>query len=836
MHDIELAIYLLTWKRPHLLEQTLASLFQQLQAEPGLRVSVNIVNNGTDGGTREVIARYADRLDSVLALRENLGISQAYERLMPATIAAPYVMLSEDDVEYRQPFSQYLRFLETFPDVACVSGFHGPEHRIIDRRAFQDRQWFVKEVLSSVHLVLRTETYQAFRPIVLPDKLNLDWHLFTNTDQSFCPRGLKAAVLPGGARHLGGAESTWGGQRQEPTAEEVDRLADEQRIENSPPRIPRILHQLWIGPQPRPAALMETWRQKHPDWEYIEWNEARLADMQFENQRHIDSLSEWCGKADLMRYEILFRYGGVFVDADSECLRPLSDTFLENDFFACWEHETVAPGLVAVGYLGATPGNRLLRLIMDRLKSLPNAVGGPAWQTVGPQLLSDTICEHAYPATIYPSHWFIPEHHTGATYTGSDPVYARQHWGSTRQNYAELANRSADDERPRQKIPRLLHWVWLGEAPLPKRAVESMAGWERRHPGWRVRLWTEAHLPWPENLVSPETATSLSWQAEIVRCELLSRYGGVVADPDLECLRNIEPLLDGVAAFIVDDREGGKTSPISGSIPGHPLWQSRLRQLADFREHLSDNPTASESDTGSQAELPAIATSAIAFPDVRLLPSHLFVPYGPGEIYRQQESFPQAYAVHRWLRGPADFPESRWTAPHGECAAPQQWHAWDGYATEVEVVELVAAFVRALQPELVLETGTWKGYMALAVAEALRRNGHGRLLTLESDADLARLATALLQPYPQAQVVQTDSKSFVLSEDVQFAWLDTRLENGLIEFRKYYPRLRGIVGFHDTGRHHGIVRDTVELLAAEKLLRPLFLNTPRGVAFAEVLH
>jgi Methyltransferase domain len=41
------------------------------------------------------------------------------------------------------------------------------------------------------------------------------------------------------------------------------------------------------------------------------------------------------------------------------------------------------------------------------------------------------------------------------------------------------------------------------------------------------------------------------------------------------------------------------------------------------------------------------------------------------------------------------------------------------------------ALVRALQPELVYETGTHLGLGSLTLAEALRRNGHGRLITFD---------------------------------------------------------------------------------------------------------
>lgn len=86
--------------------------------------------------------------------------------------------------------------------------------------------------------------------------------------------------------------------------------------------IPKIIHQIWIGPKPAPTDLMDTWRDKHPDFEYIRWSETELAERGFvsECQSQIDDMPEINGKADIYRWEILHKYGGIFVDADSVCV------------------------------------------------------------------------------------------------------------------------------------------------------------------------------------------------------------------------------------------------------------------------------------------------------------------------------------------------------------------------------------------------------------------------------------------------------------------------------------------------------------------------------------
>ena len=40
--------------------------------------------------------------------------------------------------------------------------------------------------------------------------------------------------------------------------------------------IPKIIHQLWIGSNPRPSKFMDTWQTNNPDFEYIYWNEDEI--------------------------------------------------------------------------------------------------------------------------------------------------------------------------------------------------------------------------------------------------------------------------------------------------------------------------------------------------------------------------------------------------------------------------------------------------------------------------------------------------------------------------------------------------------------------------------
>lgn len=206
--------------------------------------------------------------------------------------------------------------------------------------------------------------------------------------------------------------------------------------------IPKLLHIIWVGDESRrPDNCIRTWVERNPSWAVRVWGNAELAGVGWWNARHMRQMAqrELNGVADMMRWEILCREGGLVVDADSACVRPLDDWLLEHEAFACWESEIARPGLVAAGYVACHPGDPFVGQIVRDIHAAPTVCDAMAWQTVGPQRITDAHRRYRYAGlTILPSHYFIPEHFTGQAYAGRGPVYARQFWGSTRRSYGTL--------------------------------------------------------------------------------------------------------------------------------------------------------------------------------------------------------------------------------------------------------------------------------------------------------------------------------------------------------------------------------------------------------------
>lgn len=200
-----------------------------------------------------------------------------------------------------------------------------------------------------------------------------------------------------------------------------------------------MIHIIWIGDESkRPDDCIDTWKKHH---EVRVWGNDDLKNRSWFNAKHMMTftLTELCGVADMMRYEILYEEGGIAVDADSICERKLEDWMFETPI-AAWENEIERPGLIANGTLGAEAKNPLIGQIINDIQK-DEIYDRKAWQFSGPQRLTDAWKKYKYnELTILPSHFFYPEHFSGQVYTGKGPIYARQFWASTRSIHHHISN------------------------------------------------------------------------------------------------------------------------------------------------------------------------------------------------------------------------------------------------------------------------------------------------------------------------------------------------------------------------------------------------------------
>lgn len=70
-------------------------------------------------------------------------------------------------------------------------------------------------------------------------------------------------------------------------------------------------------------------------------------------------------KSDILRYEILYRFGGVYVDTDYECVGSLDALILNCNLFAGFSHTEVLE--INNGILGCVPKDALMSLLINEI-------------------------------------------------------------------------------------------------------------------------------------------------------------------------------------------------------------------------------------------------------------------------------------------------------------------------------------------------------------------------------------------------------------------------------------------------------------------------------------
>lgn len=184
-------------------------------------------------------------------------------------------------------------------------------------------------------------------------------------------------------------------------------------------RIPRIIHQIWLGSEvpEKYYAWMQTWKNL-AGWEYWLWTDEDVKHLKLYNRDLYDATNSFAEKSDILRLEILKRYGGVYVDTDYECVKP---EFIEElhrcfDFYIGFEpleHAFVHKFKMfkfCNAIVGSIPGHALLSDLIENLKANFLAYQthcGPVEKT-GPSYVTRIICEYELSHAHHDRNMYLP--------------------------------------------------------------------------------------------------------------------------------------------------------------------------------------------------------------------------------------------------------------------------------------------------------------------------------------------------------------------------------------------------------------------------------------------
>jgi predicted O-methyltransferase YrrM len=176
--------------------------------------------------------------------------------------------------------------------------------------------------------------------------------------------------------------------------------------------------------------------------------------------------------------------------------------------------------------------------------------------------------------------------------------------------------------------------------------------------------------------------------------------------------------------------------------------------------------------------------------------------------------------------------------PTPECPHPERWSMYDSMTAEVEVLEFLRTLVTTIKPNLVVETGTFMGVSTLWIAEALRLNGFGRIVSCEYDAKVFEVARQKIEASEFRDLIDLRNESsleMTVDGTIDLFFSDSDMPIREQEVRRYLPQISpfGVILMHDASSHLKQVREAALKLEREGLISVVLLPTPRGLVIAQ---
>ena len=168
--------------------------------------------------------------------------------------------------------------------------------------------------------------------------------------------------------------------------------------------IPRVFHQVWVGPEPLPAEYrryQETWLQHHPGWELRLWMDDNLPP-DLERKEVYELLRQPAERSDMLIFELLYRHGGVYIDTDFECLRSIEGLLDGVEIFCAYSH----PERLNNAIMGSVAAHPLIAKGLRELR--PRDTYGPVDKAgTGPFFVTELFLGHPE-VTLLPQELFYP--------------------------------------------------------------------------------------------------------------------------------------------------------------------------------------------------------------------------------------------------------------------------------------------------------------------------------------------------------------------------------------------------------------------------------------------
>lgn len=94
-------------------------------------------------------------------------------------------------------------------------------------------------------------------------------------------------------------------------------------------------------------------------------------------------------------------------------------------------------------------------------------------------------------------------------------------------------------------IPKIIHYCWFGKNELPEDIKFFISTWRKYCPEYKIIEWNENNFDINQNLYCRQAYEAKKWAfvADYARLKVLSEYGGIYMDTDIEVCKSFNDIL-----------------------------------------------------------------------------------------------------------------------------------------------------------------------------------------------------------------------------------------------------------------------------------------------------
>jgi len=148
-----------------------------------------------------------------------------------------------------------------------------------------------------------------------------------------------------------------------------NRISEGAPVLENKPLIPKRIHYMWLGKKEIPDRLQKcinSWRKYCPDYEIIRWDESNYDISKNEYMKQAYITGAYGFVPDYARLDILYQYGGIYMDTDVEVIRNLDDMLYQQAFCGVEKWQSVNFG----GCSGSIKGHKAIKKFLNEREKI----------------------------------------------------------------------------------------------------------------------------------------------------------------------------------------------------------------------------------------------------------------------------------------------------------------------------------------------------------------------------------------------------------------------------------------------------------------------------------